>query len=43
MQLFESEGYETPHLKTYVKDRNLLVKQLGVDKKAVKCLMFANI
>jgi hypothetical protein len=40
VQLFESEGYETPHLKTYVKDRNLLVKQLGVDKKAVKCLMF---
>ena len=31
---------KAPHLKMYVKDRAVLMKDLGVDKKAIKELMF---
>eukprot|EP01043_Picozoa_sp_COSAG02_P044715 COSAG02_NODE_4020_length_5892_cov_7.078716_6_plen_147_part_00 len=40
VQLFESEGLDTTYLKMYVSNRQQLVEQMGVTKRAVKEMVF---
>lgn len=39
-QLFEHEGLDTSLLRRYVEDRESLMKEMGIDKKSMKSLLF---